>query len=93
MQQILLELDMVSTSETGQSLLEAKETGAMISLFLHKQKKLKRQIFIRRYWYGDAICMIARRFSISESKVKTTLYRTRQQLKHYLVKEGVYNEG
>ena len=45
-------------------------------------------MFIRRYWYMDSIADIAQRFSLSQSKVKTMLFRSRAQLRAYLEKEG-----
>ena len=48
----------------------------------------RRNIFIRRYWYLDSIADIARRYYLSESKVKTTLFRCRRQLRARLEKEG-----
>lgn len=48
-----------------------------------------RRIFLRRYWYICSVKEIAADFGISESKVKTTLFRTRNKLKQHLEKEGV----
>ena len=59
-----------------------------INGFLGTLSAEKRNIFLRRYWYMDTIADIAKRFSVSESKVKTTLLRSRKQLREYLVKEG-----
>ena len=59
-----------------------------INEFLAGLDKEKRVIFIRHYWYLDTAADIAKRYSISESKVKTTLFRCREQLKKYLEKEG-----
>ena len=42
----------------------------------------------RRYWYLDPVTDIARRYSLSQSKVKTTLFRCRKQLREHLEKEG-----
>ena len=44
--------------------------------------------FLRRYWYMDSVQEIAERFGFSESKVKTTLWRTRNELREYLQTEG-----
>ena len=46
-------------------------------------------VFTRRYWYVDSIASIAKRFQMSESKVKSMLYRTRNKLRVYLEKEGI----
>ena len=44
---------------------------------------------MRRYWYMDQVKDIAEFYGISESKVKTTLFRCREQLKTVLLKEGI----
>ena len=59
-----------------------------INVFLNKLSSEKRNIFIRRYWYLDSVASISKRFALSESKVKTTLFRCRDQLREYLEKEG-----
>lgn len=62
--------------------------GNAINDFLGKLDEEKRNIFIRRYWYLDSITEISKRFSLSESKVKTTLFRLRNKLRVYLEEEG-----
>ena len=62
--------------------------GAAINGFLGMLSEEKRNIFIRRYWFMDSIADISRRFALSESKVKTTLFRCRNQLREHLEKEG-----
>lgn len=59
-----------------------------INGFLGTLGEEKRNIFLRRYWYLDPVADIAKRFCISQSKVKTTLFRVRKQLREYLEKEG-----
>ena len=56
--------------------------------FLGKLSREKRNMFVRRYWYMDSVAQIARRFCVSESKVKTTLFRCRRPLREHLEKEG-----
>ena len=46
-------------------------------------------MFVRRYYYADSVKEIAERLAVSESKVKTTLFRVRQELKDYLEAQGV----
>ena len=60
----------------------------MLNRFLGSLSADKRRIFVRRYFFLDRIEDIAKRYSVSESKVKTTLLRTRNELKKYLIKEG-----
>lgn len=68
--------------------LESKILAAQISTFLRGIKPTSRGIFVRRYWYGDSLAEIARRFGISEGKAASSLFRTRSRLKKYLCKEG-----
>lgn len=56
--------------------------------FLSTLGEEKRNIFVRRYWYLDSIADISERFALSESKVKTTLFRCRNRLREHLEKEG-----
>ncbi len=71
-----------------ESRLDAAVLGEIISSFLHMQAKEKRIIFMHRYYYLDSVSAIARRFGYTESKVKTTLFRMRNDLRKYLTKEG-----
>lgn len=61
----------------------------LLERFLKSLPKEKRLIFMLRYWFAESVEEIAERFSISQSKVKTTLFRLRGQLKTHLNNEGV----
>ena len=69
--------------------VESKEIGRLLNIFLSGLKQEKRLIFMRRYWYTDSIHSISQRYGISESKVKTTLFRTRNELEIFLRREGI----
>ncbi len=60
----------------------------LLNSFLCGLSADKRKIFVRRYFFLDTVEGIAKRYGISESKVKTTLFRVRRKLKDYLIKEG-----
>jgi len=62
--------------------------GEAINKFLSALDEQKRNIFIRRYWYLDSIAAISKRFDLSESKIKITLFRCRNKLREHLEKEG-----
>lgn len=70
-----------------QALVEA------LNLFLERMEKESRILFVRRYWYLDSIAEIAKRFSMSESKVKSSLFRSRKKLQAFLKQEGFEIEG
>ena len=71
-----------------ESRLEDMALGEAINGFLSELGAERRNIFLRRYWYMDSVADISRRFGISESKVKTTLFRCRRRLREYLEREG-----
>lgn len=68
--------------------IEEAQLGEALNHFLGTLAEEKRNVFLRRYWYLDSITDISRRFAVSESKVKTMLFRIRSQLREYLIKEG-----
>ena len=49
-------------------------------------------IFVRRYFFGDPVSAIARRYKVSENSVMVSLSRTRSRLRAYLVKEELLDE-
>ncbi|MBO5176148.1 MAG: RNA polymerase sigma factor [Lachnospiraceae bacterium] len=60
-----------------------------MNAFLEQLPAEKRKVFMQRYWYLRPISEIAEEFSMSESKVKMMLHRTRNTLKEVLEKEGI----
>ncbi len=80
--------DCVSREEPD-SLIERMELAESIDRFLAGMDEEDRVMFVRRYWYMDSISDIAERFFVSESKVKSSLFRSRKKLRTHLVKEGI----
>ena len=60
--------------------IQRKEILEILEKFLDSVKQGDRDIFIRRYWYMDSISEISARHGISESRVKSSLYRSRKKL-------------
>lgn len=75
-----------------QQILEGKELENAITAFLRSQDKESRKFFLRRYYFFDSVREIADRYGVNESKVKVKLFRTRNKLKEYLIKEGLIDE-
>ena len=67
---------------------EYKLLEEIINVFVRSLPVDSRRVFIGRYYFFDSVKTISDYCGISESKVKTMLYRIRQNLKEYLVKEG-----
>ena len=81
--------DCIPTANTTESECEMNLLTEQINAFLKTLKDENQIIFVRRYWYSDSISSISERLKISESKVKSILFRCREKLKKYLEKEGV----
>ena len=67
---------------------DAQALTEAINRFLAALPEEQRSIFLRRYWFFDPVKEIAARCGISQSKVKTTLFRLREKLREHLQKEG-----
>lgn len=86
----LSELDeCISSTSNVEQEIEEKELEGILNSFLESLPKHKRIMFIQRYWYLMSIRAIAECSNESESKVKSTLLRTRNSLKAFLKKEGI----
>lgn len=79
----------ISSGNCVEQQVDYTEIGECISRFLRDQPKVQRQVFICRYWYIESIRNIATRFRMSESKVKSMLFCTRNKLRLYLKSEGI----
>lgn len=87
---LLLELeDCIPSAKSVEEEVEGRETAEAIDRFLYGIDEESRNIFVRRYFFVDSIREIAGHFQISESKVKSQLFRTRNRLKDHLEKEGI----
>lgn len=78
----------IPSPDDVESRMDDKTLADAINGFLGALNGEKRNIFVRRYWYLDTVSDISKRYALSESKVKTTLFRCRNQLREYLKKEG-----
>lgn len=68
--------------------IDALALREAVNGFLGTLGEEKRAIFLRRYWYLDSIAAIAERFSSTEGKIKTELFRLRKRFRDYLEREG-----
>lgn len=82
------ELIEVAGNSTTEETVDLKLLSAHINGFLAELEETNRKIFVRRYFYVDPLSDIAKAYGMSESGVKSQLFRLRQKLKDYLGKEG-----
>ena len=73
--------------------LIVQEIADSINRFLENDTALNRYIFIRRYWYGDAVEDIAKEANMKSGAVSVRLNRIRAKLKEHLIKEGYCYEA
>jgi len=78
-----------SNGSSPEAAYEAALITEAINSFLTNTNKIARVTFVLRYFHNESVKDIAERFKVSESKVKSTLFRTRKKLRTYLEKEGV----
>ena len=71
------------------SAADARELGQLLDAFLRTLTPDNQMVFLRRYWYCESVEELGRRYRMSQSAVKSSLFRTRNKLKAYLEKEGV----
>ena len=87
---LLMELEeCLPAGKSVEEEIESRETARAIDRFLYGEDEESRNMFIRRYFYVDSIREIAGRLGVSESKVKSQLFRVRNRLKDHLEKEGI----
>lgn len=78
----------IPSEESGEDIANVAALTDILNRFLRALPLDARRVFIRRYWYTASVSEIASAFSMSESKVKSMLHRTRGRLKAVLEKEG-----
>ena len=74
---------------TVESTYDAKELTGYLNRFLKDLSKEDRYLFMRRYWYGDKVSVIAENLNVTPHKASVRLFRLRQKLQEYLKKEGM----
>ncbi len=62
----------------------------LLETFLDSCSEEQQRVFVRRYWYFESVESIAKRYGMTQSKVKTVLFRMRKKLKENL-KNGGYS--
>lgn len=80
--------DTFSDGTTPENVFDGKMLDAAINRFVCALPDDVQRAFVGRYFFLDSLKDIAGYCGMKEGKLKSLLYRTRQQLKSYLVKEG-----
>lgn len=87
---VLSELeDCIPAEESVEKIIDDMALTESLERFLYALPRLKRNIFIRRYWYLSSIKEIAQAYGMSESKTTSMLHRLRLQLKTHLREDNI----
>ncbi|MBE6609912.1 MAG: RNA polymerase sigma factor [Ruminococcaceae bacterium] len=79
----------IPSPEDTESRIDSILLSEAINAFLSTLSEDKRNVFIRRYWFMDSVNDIAKRYGMSQSKIKSILFRSRNQLREYLEQKGI----
>ena len=86
---VLEELDQcIPTSMDTEQAYSMKELGRFINQFVRALPEREGNLFIRRYFYGEAVETIALRYHIKPHNAAVILSRVRLKLKRHLEQEG-----
>ena len=79
----------VPTTVSVEGEIERRELGAHISDWLETLPQDDCSLFIRRYWYGDAVKALAEEQNCTENQIAQRMRWMRGRLKSYLESKGV----
>ena len=80
--------EIVPAEQSLEAIVESRELAQILDAYLRTLPETERKVFMARYFFTAPVKEIAGKFGFSESKVKTTLHRTREGLKKYIIKKG-----
>ena len=75
--------------DSPEAALRTREFQAAMNRFLGGLPEKERKIFVSRYWYLRSIREISEKCGLSESDIKTRLFRTRGKLRTFLAEEDL----
>ena len=87
MVELTAELSECLPDQKSTEAVSTRELGEIISTFLATISQENRIIFVRRYFLTESVSEIALALGVSQSKVKSSLFRTRNKLREALTKE------
>ncbi len=70
--------------------LETNVLTEIIEKWLYSLDTEDRDLFIRKYWFGDSSKSLAKENNVTESVISGKLFRLRNKLKDVLTKEEIY---
>ena len=81
--------DCLPSGQNVEREVEEARLGEVISGWLRTLPRNDRVLFVRRYWYGDALNSLADEWGISPGKLSQRMYRLRRSLRAVLEREEI----
>jgi RNA polymerase sigma-70 factor (ECF subfamily) len=82
--------DCIPSSRSVDQEFEGRELTGGISLWLSSLPVDDRVLFIRRYWFGDTLNILAAECGTTPNKLAGRIYRLRNRLRKFLEGEGIF---
>lgn len=82
--------DCLPAPDSAQRHAEDEEIRVCLEAWLRALSREDRALFLRRYWYGEALKSLAAERRLSPEKLAQKMYRLRQSLKAALEQEGIW---
>lgn len=90
MEILLSELDdCVPAADLVEQRISQKELARVLDAWLDSLPKEESVLFVRRYWYGDAVKILAAKKRCTPNQMAQQMLRLRKKLKRFLEQEGV----
>lgn len=90
MEILLSELDeCVPDPDLVEQKLDQKELARLLDQWLDSLPKEESVLFVRRYWYGEAVKELAAKKRCTQNQMAQQMMRLRKKLKRFLEQEGV----
>jgi len=81
--------DCVPSRETVSQAVDDKLLTEVVDKWLEQLSKDDRVLFVRRYWYGDAVNALARECGCTQNQMAQRMLRLRNGLRAALEQEGI----
>ena len=81
--------EIVSGTPQPEGELFRRELLQALNEYLRNLPSFKRNVFLKRYWYGSSVKEIAEEFGKKEGTVSVLLHRLRAELARYLTERGI----
>lgn len=79
----------LASTDSVEEAYETAELRRALDRFVKSLPQKERLVFVSRYWYLRSVKDISERTGLSESNIKTMLFRTRGKLRNFLKEEDL----